>query len=169
LFPKTPSKAASTAFQTVDATYQLLSDERYSNDCSSIFFAGKSTLSFRLVLGLRLESILQVRMSIKLISGTIQLAPLGPDEWSVSFSPTLEEPIETIPRGTVSTMNTKQAEICLQELGFEETRIAVVSQFDFAQDELRPLEFDVIDGQFSVVRRLGLVSDRTGFIAQPEN
>ncbi len=121
------------------------------------------------VLCLRLESIFQVSMLREVISGIIHLAPLGPDEWLVFFSPALDGPIETIPRGTISEKNTKRVEICLRALGFAETRIAIISNFDFDKDELRRIEFDLIDGQFSLVRRLGLVSDNMGPFTPEEN
>lgn len=96
----------------------------------------------------------------ELISGLVQLAPLGRDEWIVFFSPAIDGPIETIPCGTISEKNTEQAEVCLRALGFAETRIATISHFDFDKDKLRVIEFEVIDGQFSLLRRLGLVSNR---------
>ncbi len=108
-------------------------------------------------------------MSRKVISGKVQFAPMGPDEWVVFFSPTIDGPIETIHRGTVSERDTKQAEICLRALGFAETEIAVISNFDFDKDKLRVIEFDLVDGQFSLVRRLGLVSDNMGPFTPEEN
>jgi hypothetical protein len=104
-----------------------------------------------------------VKVLIGQISGNIQLAPLGPDEWSVSFSPKLSEPVKNLPRGTVSTMTTGQAEVCLRGLGFEEERIAEVSQFKFENDELRPFEFEVSNAALTVLLNLGLISDKVGF------
>lgn len=105
----------------------------------------------------------------EVISGIVHLAPLGPHEWLVFFSPTIDGPIETIPRGTVTEKNTEQAEVCLRALGFAETRIAIISNFDFDKDELRVIEFDLIDGQFSLLRRLGLVSNNMGPFTPEEN
>lgn len=118
---------------------------------------------------LKLESIFQVIMSRKVISGIIQLGPMGPNEWFVFFVPALDGPIETIPRGLVSEKNTEQVEICLRALGFAETKIAVISNFDCDKDELRAIKFDLVDGQFSLVRRLGLVSDNMGPFTPEEN
>lgn len=108
-------------------------------------------------------------MSREVISGIVQLAPLGPHEWLVFFSPTIDGPIETIPCGTVSEKNTEQAEVCLRALGFAETRIAIISNFDFDKDDLRIIEFDLIDGQFSLLRRLGLVSNHNATFFTEEN
>ncbi len=41
---------------------------------------------------------------------------------------------------------------------------ASITDFDFANDELRPFEFKVVEIELALLRRLGLVSDRFGFI-----
>lgn len=132
-------------------------------------FWGAGQHSLAICVMLKLESIFQVIMSRKVISGKVQLGPLGPDEWLVFFTPALDGPIETIHRGTITERNTEQAEICLRALGFAETEIAVISNFDFHKDKLRVIEFDLVDGQFSLVRKLRLVSDHVGPFTPEEN
>lgn len=90
-----------------------------------------------------------------LISGTLHLAPIGPQEWSVSFLPSLD-----IPRGTSRDMLQTAVLVYLRELGIEKTLVSEITNFDFSRDELRPTEVEVIDAPRALLRRLGLISDR---------
>lgn len=93
-------------------------------------------------------------MSGELLSGTIQLAPAGPSEWHIAFFPD-----QNIVTGTSSFK--EQAEILayLEWLGVAESNAAAVSQMNFDQKELLPIEIKLTNVPQSLLRRLGLISN----------